>query len=386
MSKSKRDDQKFIDKQKRRSQQGEERGGQKKTPLDLKILLGDSEDELVWYKDKKTKGKERNRIDILPWTISMDWYAKLKEYKGIPCESEEGDLEYALIIPVHYDVGITGDTVLCLSEAFGGHCAVCDEMFEKIKEDKVKHKDQIGKLRAKWRCFYNVFDHEDEEFEGIKLWEKSFHLFEKYLRQESRDSEDGFVPFADLELGKIIIFKGREKSIGDVNYIEAEAIEFEDRDDPYDNDVLNSVYALDTALIIPDAAEVRRSFLQTDDEGEDDKEEEEGDTEKEEEEEETPILNSDYTSRENAHKRKRKPKDKEEDNKCPSGFRFGTDTNSKDKCEECDEAIFEECCELQDKENEVDSGKGVVKEEKEEEVKPAKTVKKKAKKSFKRKK
>ncbi len=368
----KKDDQKFIDRMNRSSQQGEERGGQKKTPLDMKILLGDSEDEIVWYKDKKTKGKERNRIDILPWTISMEWYQKLKEYKGIPCEVEEGDLEYALIIPVHYDVGIAGDTVLCLSEAFGGQCVVCDEMFEKIKEDKVKHKDHIGKLRAKWRCFYNVFDHEDPEFEGIKLWEKSFHLFEKYLRQESRDSEDGTVPFAHLELGKIIVFKGREKSIGDVNFIEAEAIEFEDRNDPYDTDVLDSVYALDTALIIPDPAEVRRSFLQIE-EGEDSKEE-------------TPDKKeNETTSTERTSRKRQSEKAADEDNKCPSGFEFGVDTNKKDECEQCDEAIFEECCELQDKGD--NEEKDEPKEEKKEgEVKPAKSPKKSAKKSFKRKK
>lgn len=377
---SKQDDQKFIDRMNRSSQQGEERGGQKKTPLDLKILLGDSEDEIVWYKDKKTKGKERNRIDILPWTISAEWYPKLKEYKGIPCEVEEGDLEYALIIPVHYDVGIAGDTVLCLSEAFGGSCAICDEMFELIKEDKVKHKDHIGKLRAKWRCFYNVFDHEDEEFEGIKLWEKSFHLFEKYLRQESRDSEDGTVPFAHLELGKIIIFKGREKSIGDVNFIEAEAIEFEDRDDPYDSDVLDSVYALDTALIIPDPAEVRRSFLQVE-EGEETEEKtpKEEEKEKEEEEEKEETTSGKRTPR------KRKSEKSDDDNKCPSGFEFGVDTNKKDECEQCDEEIFEECCELQDKsssEEKEESGK----EEEAERAGNKGKSKKSVKKSFKRKK
>jgi hypothetical protein len=215
----KRGDQDFIDRMNKQSHQGDSRGGQKRTALDLSMLKGDGED-LVWYKPKKTKGKERNRIDILPFLVSQKWYSKLRDYNKLPSEREIGKKEHTLMIPVHYDIGISGDTVLCLSEAFGGKCAICDEMFEKYREDEIKNKEYCGKIRAKWRCFYNVFDHEDEEYEGIKLWDMSYHLFEKYLRQESRDSDEGNVPFADLEVGKIVTFKGREKSFGERKFID----------------------------------------------------------------------------------------------------------------------------------------------------------------------
>jgi len=350
---SKKDDG-FAERQKRRSQQGEERGGQRKTALNTNIFKGEDGEGVTWYKPKKTKGKERNRIDILPWLISEDWYSGLKEFKGIPCEVEPGEMEYALIIPVHYDVGKNGDTVLCLSEAFGGECAICDEMFEKIKEDKVQHKEYISKLRAKWRCFYNVFDHEDEEFEGIKIWDMSFHLFEKYLRQESRDSDEGNVPFASLELGKVVTFKGREKSFGDRTFIEAESIDFEKRETDYDEDVMESTYKLDTALIIPDPVQVKNSFHQIE--------------EDEDEEEDEDVKDG--------GKRTGRQKDELPDHskgkECPEGFRFGIDTNKEDECEKCDEEVFKECCNEQE----------VLK--KEEGEKEKSTTKEKKKKSFRR--
>ncbi|MCP4475439.1 MAG: hypothetical protein GY821_12905 [Gammaproteobacteria bacterium] len=331
---------KFIERMKRSSAQGEQKSshsGQRKVPLDLKIL---SDDDIVWYKPKKTKGKERNRIDILPWNISKDWYSKLREYQGTPCGVGIGDMEYALIIPVHYDVGVEGEAVLCLSEAFGGQCAICDEMFDKIREDKVKHKELINGLRAKWRCFYNVYDHEDSDFVEIKLWEMSFHLFEKYLREESRDSDEGSIPFAHLSLGKTITFKGREESFGDRTYIEAVSIEFEDREE-YHDDVVDSTYKLDTALIIPNSAEVKKSFyaiseltLKLADN------EFDGAEEKEE-----------PKKKEKPKRRIKKSKEDElleiKENKCPSRLNFGVDANNKPECEDCEDDVFEECCDKQ---------------------------------------
>jgi hypothetical protein len=355
---SKRSD-KFADRQKRRSQQGEEQGGQRKSALNFDKLKKDAGvDDIVFYKPKKTKGKERNRVDILPWLISEEWYHTLREVKGVNSEVEVGEDEGALIIPVHYDVGIGGDTVLCLSNAFGGKCCICDKMFDLMDKDKVKYEKQINKLRAKWRCFYNVFDHEDEEYEGIKIWDMSFHNFEKHVRRESRDSDEGSVPYASLDVGKIVSFKGVEDSMGKIKFIKAESIEFEDRDDEYDEDVMESTFKLDTALIIPTPEAVKKMFYheEAEEEGGEEAEEEEMDEEEESskkkkkkkkdelpEEFDEDEEDADKASAGDPEEEEEDEEEDEEITECPEEHEFGKDYDKEDDCEDCNQAAYDAC-------------------------------------------
>jgi hypothetical protein len=347
----------FADRQRRRSEQGDATGGQRKSALNFDKLKKDNGlDEIEFYKPKKTKGKERNRIDILPWLISEEWYHNLREVKGINCDVEVGEPEGALIIPVHYDVGIGGDTVLCLSNAFGGKCVICDKMFDLMDNDKIKHEKQINKLRAKWRCFYSVFDHEDEEYEGIKLWDMSFHNFEKHVRRESRDSDEGSVPYASLDVGKIISFKGIEDSMGKIKFIKAESIEFEDRDDEYDEDVMESTFKLDAALIIPTPEAVKKMFYHEEEpeEGEDVEEEEvdeeEAPKKEKKKKDELPEEFEEEEEDDDEEDDDEEDDDEEDDDgddeevtECPEDHEFGKDYDKEEDCEDCDQKVYDAC-------------------------------------------
>jgi hypothetical protein len=86
---------------------------------------------------------------------------------------------------------------------------------------------------------------------------------------------------------------------------------------------------------------VKKSFYQIEDDDDDEEEEEKKNEKvfgKRKKKDELPEHGKDEDEDED-----------ESDNRCPFDFEFGIDANHKDECEECDEDIFEECVEEQDK-------------------------------------
>lgn len=336
----------FKERAKRRAEEGAEFGSgdsEKNIPLDLSVF---GKRTIHWYKPKKGI----NKIDILPFIVSQEWYEKLHERSGNKTGAVIGDIEPSLIIPIHYMPG-SGDAMLCL-KAFGKreNCPVCTELFNRLNNNE----DYKG-LQNSWRCFYNVYDYDDPD-KGIQLWECAFNNFEKWLREAIKtDTEDGYPEYALIDEGKTIKFRGREKEFQKRTFIEAEAIEFIDRD-PYDDSIYDKVFPLDKALIIPTLKQVQEKFhgMETEDE------EIEEETEKpirrsrkivdeEPVEEEEVEDGADELPEHHMVKRSRKNL---EDNDCPFGYNFGTDIGTKKECdEECPQETYDACSdELEKKE------------------------------------
>lgn len=303
--------------------------GKKGSILDFKKLCDDPE-AIIYYEPKHGKGNE-NHIDILPFEVKSRWYEKLRTFNKNACGVGVGHLDYKLEIPIHYDVGAGGNTTLCIREAFGHKCAVCDEMFELYAEEngKVKHDKRIKKLRPKWRCFYNIYDYDAAENpDAYRVWECSYHNFESKLKADAQTDDGGSVEFADPETGKTIVFKGNPKVLGKNPYVEAGDINFEDRT-PYDEEeLLTEVFSFDLGLKIPTEEDVRVMHETVGDET--------GDDNKSEKEPEAAA---------SPRRRKRnvsasKPDD---DNKCPAGGVFGTDMNELEACQKCGDITFASC-------------------------------------------
>lgn len=326
---------KLKERQKRSMKNREKRGLGNIGFLDLSRIEGETPD---WYKMKG--GKDANALDLMPWVVTQDWYKKLRTVSGEPTGLEPGDWEYKLEVPVHRDIGLNNEMVLCMKRAFGKRCPMCDDLAAEYDKDKSDRDDQIIKgLTPSWRCVYVVYDYEDEESEDFKLWECSYHLFEKYYLEALEEQEDEELTPVDPEDGRIVTFKGRKKQLGSNEFFEAESIDFEERPEPYSDDIVEETIPLDSLLVIPGSfEEVQRLYLELDEE----EPVEGGEPEEPEEPEEKP-------KKTRGRKKKERPEAaevvEELDGVCPARGEWGKDCNQLEECSDCPEPTFEKCAE-----------------------------------------
>jgi len=312
-------------------------------------------------------GRDKNIIDILPFEITQKWYENLRTFSGNATGLGVGMIDYKLEVPVHSNVGPDNKKCICLRLAFGKKCPMCEDTFlEYEKSKKDQDKDKLQALKVSWRTFYNIYDYEEEdENNAMKIWSNfSYHLFEKYLLKDVSEEEARIgetITFSDCEDGKILSFNGKEKEIGEgknkTTFVEAETIEFENRDESFDEDeTLEETISLDSLLTIPTYDQVQEMYLgMDDDEGTDE-------LDPEPEKEEKKPARKKKTAGKKAKKEepvKEEPEVEEEDDPpfdtdgdCPFGFVYGKDCNEHDKCQDddgCPQATFEACAEEQER-------------------------------------
>lgn len=362
---------------KERMRQRQRQGMGERSPLMIYARVMDlgrlGEMVTQWFKPAAyTKARRTNLIDILPFEISTNWYNRLRQQNGNPVGLQPGDWDYKLEIPIHYNVGPSGVAVLCLREAFGEACAVCDEMFSAYAEKTEAGKERGKALQARWRNFYNLYDYDNPD-EGFHAWDVSFHLFEKFLAELIQVDSAGQDFWFPGDGGLSIEFKGREKTLGKNEFIECYDFNFKPRE-PYGEDVVRQVVQWDQLLIIPTAAEVERLHLGIDDNGGG------GEGESQRESTSSPTRDrsrprpADLATRERAGE-DRVPEGRAEPapvrssrttrdrstggapvatgggSRCPAGHSFGAAINTTPDCKTCPDETFELCAAEGDKQS-----------------------------------
>ena len=293
---------------------------------------------------KLKKGK--NAIDIIPFVRGTDLF------KG----KSKDSLGTMLDIYVHKYFNQNYDKCVCMKRTFGKACPICEErsilkdMEEPdTKEERIKLEKRIKSLTAKQRvisCAINLKEDEDDENNGqIQVLDESYYLFAKPLLEEACADEDGGpVNYAYPDGGKEIHIRAVEEKIGTAKYLEFSRFDFEDRDEEYDEDIVDydyeddvlehGAFSLDSLLVIPTYEEVQAML----DEGAIAPEKEE-----DEEEDKAPT-----PKKKRKGKKVVKPESVEEDpeedkpveeetpeNECPHGHEFGADNMEKDECKLC---------------------------------------------------
>ncbi|GAF92316.1 unnamed protein product, partial [marine sediment metagenome] len=139
----------------------------------------------------------------------------------------------------------------------------------------------VPKERQLW-----LLRNRSERDKGVQLWNVSFHLFGKLLekRVRARDDDESWDLFADPEEGSTLKVDFEKVTRGGYTFMDASSIDFKQRKDPLDDGLLESVPCLDELLIIPTYDELKKVFLQIEDE--DDKPSKKKKKKKEEPEEE----------------------------------------------------------------------------------------------------
>lgn len=221
---------------------------------------------------KLKSGQDKNMIDIIPWQVTQEWYAKSRQHSGKFTGAEVGKLDYRLEYCYH---ALISGNILCLRNTLGKPCIICDEWFDLNREKKEQgddpKRDKIMKrIFPKWRDVYCVVDTLEPE-KGVQLFDISFSCFEKYLRENANYNDEGVIPFSSLKRGKIVSFKGVKKELGKKGFIDCPIIEFVDREKPYHSGIIAETYPLDKMLKVPSQEEVEEIFY-SDNRKEDDEE------------------------------------------------------------------------------------------------------------------
>lgn len=323
--------------------------------------LKDLPDRIEFFKEKKGT----NLIDIIPYEVT--------DKKHL--QQEVGELWYQKTIWVHFGIGVEEEAYLCPKEMKIGPCPICEHIAQ-IWKDKPKEeaKELTGGIRAKRRELYNVINLEEED-KGIQLWEISWHNFGVQLQEDCDDVEDENWFFANPEDGASLKVRFREAKIGSNKFLQASRVDFEDRDEPLDESLIEDAVDLDAIVNVLDYKQLAAIFLEMDPEEDDDpddgpdtdeeeepkrgrrsrrsrKKEEKEDPEDDPDEDPDEEDNDEEESEEDPEEEKDEPKKgkrtrgKKEKNECPHDYTFGKDTDEYDKCEDCD--VWEDCKEAYD--------------------------------------
>lgn len=208
-------------------------------------------DGVSFFKPKKGK----QDIIIVPFTMTgknMD-------------DIEPGQLWFRLPIKKHFKVGPEDKAVICPT-TINKRCPICDYRKELLERGKDKDDPQIKELRYRKRELFNVIDCSDSD-ESIKVWEVSYHNFGQMLEGEIRDADDDSIAasFAEPVGGAILTIRMKESNMGTNKFLECDRIDFNERDDDLDEDILEQAVAFDKALVVLSYDEIKALLFELDD-------------------------------------------------------------------------------------------------------------------------
>ena len=300
----------------------------------------------------------RLKLDIIPYIVSNDSHPDANP--DIPDSAHKGNPWYKRPIWVHHRIGVENESVICL-KSVGKKCPICEQRDKQFREgmdkDDVTSKSQLQNLYVVIPIGHRDFEEE------MHIWKISNGNFQSQLDEELEENPD-YGNFPDPEEGRTLRIRFSEESFKGNKFVEASRIDFEERDESYDEAIMEEAPNLDEIFTVLSYKELEMKFFELDKEDIDkDKKEEEEETaskhpfrkrkkivkEKEEEvDEEEPQIGSDEVEveEEKPPKRKRKSQSKDE---CPKGYEFGKDWDEYSECDDCE--VFDEC----GKKNEEDS-------------------------------
>lgn len=254
-------------------------------------------------KDVAGKKVVTMRFDIMPYEVG----------KGNP-NCEPGEAYYERTYHVHkINLGNKNSiTFICPKKTWGKKCPAC-EFLEKLRQDRNATKDEINNFVPKERQLFNVRDLADPD--KTKVFDISYPLFGRLLdaRIAGMDEDEDFDAFADLQGGKTIRAQFEQKKFNGGNYYEVQSIEFKDREEDYEDEVIKESVCLDNLLIERTYDEIKALVFESDVAVEDEDAEH---VEEEDDEDEKPAKRTD-TSRARKPTKEEVEEDDEEDTPPP---------------------------------------------------------------------
>jgi len=170
-------------------------------------------------------------------------------------------LWYKRPFKVHRNVGADNDTVVCPT-SFGKKCPICEYGQKRFKEGA--DQEELKALRAGLRNLYIVVPIGHKKFEEVPhIWDMSQYLFQNLLNEEIEENPDLAV-FPDLEEGVSLKIRFETKTLGKNKFEDASRIDPVEREQGYDEDILEKVPNLDEVLRVLSYDELAAKFFDVD--------------------------------------------------------------------------------------------------------------------------
>lgn len=209
---------------------------------------------------KESAGKLK--LDIIPYIVTDEHH--MDGNPKYPDSANPGNPWYKKPILVHRGVGAGNESIVC-PKTQGKKCPVCEQR-AKQQSQGVEKDDLIPK--AQLRNLYVVIPIGHKEYEEkFHIWDISNGNFQKKLDEElSENPEVGIFP--DPSDGKTLQVRFSEETFNKNKYYEATRIDFEDREEAYEEVIMEQAPNLDEVITILTYKEIEKMFLEIDDEGE----------------------------------------------------------------------------------------------------------------------
>jgi len=268
----------------------------------------------------KVESDDRIKLDIIPYIVSDKHH--MNGHPDKPDSALVGNAWYKRPFYVHNQVGVDNDSVVC-PKTIKKPCPICEQREEQLAGG-MEWKDPSLVKKNSLRNLYLVIpkDHKDYD-EKIHLWNYSQFLFQEQLDEELKENTDYWI-FPDPEDGLTLKIRWKEKSIGSGKkagkFYETNRIDFKDRDEQYDEDIMEKYDLDEDMLSILSYKELENMFLEIEDDPDEDK-------------------------KEDKPRRKRKD-DKKSKEECPKDHKYGKDWDQWDDCDDC--KLFDKCGEQND--------------------------------------
>jgi hypothetical protein len=190
--------------------------------------------------------KGRAEFDILPYKVSVDTHPEVKA----------GEVWYERTYLAHRNVGPDEQFLIC-PRTIGKKCPICEE-HHKLSRDPDADEDVVAGLRAKERELFNVVMKDGKG--EVQILDISTYLFGQKLEEEVREGDEANATFPELKGGKTLKVRWEEQTMGKNKFVEASRIDFADRDEDYDDEVLTQTVDLDKAMKIMSYEEIATIF------------------------------------------------------------------------------------------------------------------------------
>ena len=215
-----------------------------------------------WLPDKKGT----YMLDILPYEVSTDNHPE----DGI----EAGVLWFRTNFRVHHAIGVKEQSVVC-PRSIGKKCAICDEVDRLRKEDRDANEDLINSLKGQVFSLMNIKHPDDED--AVAVFALSYGKFDRVLKAELQEEEnEEHLDFYQCdEGGRTIRVRFSEATFAGNKYLQATKMEFKERDEMDEDEILEKVVDLDTVLNVLPSEKIKAMFLEgeePEDEGDEDEE------------------------------------------------------------------------------------------------------------------
>jgi len=286
-------------------------------------------------------------MDILPYEVTSD------NHPDKDVGAEKGVYWFKRPFKLHRNVGVNHTSVVCPT-SFGKPCPICEYKRELYKGEG--NEEELDEIRVTKRVLYAVVvkkvDKHIFKEPTIQLFEFSDKIFEEVMEEQLED-DPNWENFALPDEGSTVAVKFSEDTFGKNKYAKATRFTLVERDEQYDESILDDVPNLDDCLTLMEYDAIKNLFFNVVPDQEEEPEEEEEEKPrtskgfrkreevKEEEEEPEEEEEEEEPEEEKPRERRRRRKPKEVDTRCPFGHVFGKDYDIFEDCDDCD--VWRDC-------------------------------------------